>query len=433
MRILNTLLIGLIGIVLSYGSAIAQRDYTVNYNLGEIEIDGDISVDEWNAASSDGGDWDLLRTAQSPDANGNRFRALWDEEALYLLFESDDIGHPANNGVAGQSVDAYQQNIGIDFNADNLNIYIDSNSDGETGEPTDADGNAATDGYQIAFNIREGFSGFVEKQLFNTGLFIEAHVNSPFGNQGMWDQGVAEGYRQWEFASNADENGQLVEMRFPWETFDAPGIEDVDTSVFHPFAPEDGDSWIFNMSKINDNAANFLPIWNWKEGQSFAPWPHGRLTFSGPDVQSDPCDFDMDGDCDVADIDLLMYDGIANNDLAYDLDGSGTVDTGDRNAWLIEADSLPGDATLDGIVKSDDLNEVGVSWQRMDATSWSQGDFNGDGIVDSTDLNDVGVNWQSTAATFAGAQPASAVPEPTGALTGLLAVLGLLAMRRRRR
>ncbi|MGL4513984.1 MAG: hypothetical protein ACRCT8_12910 [Lacipirellulaceae bacterium] len=43
-----------------------------------------------------------------------------------------------------------------------------------------------------------------------------------------------------------------------------------------------GDVWGFNMSQISrDSANNFLPIWNWHDNNSFAPWPHGTLTFAG--------------------------------------------------------------------------------------------------------------------------------------------------------
>lgn len=48
--------------------------------------------------------------------------------------------------------------------------------------------------------------------------------------------------------------------------------------------PEAGEMWGFNMSVITrdgDDGENFLPIWNHRSGGSFAPWPHGVLTFQG--------------------------------------------------------------------------------------------------------------------------------------------------------
>lgn len=46
--------------------------------------------------------------------------------------------------------------------------------------------------------------------------------------------------------------------------------------------PVAGDTWGFNMSVITrdgDAGENFLPLWNWHDSGSFAPWPHGVLTF----------------------------------------------------------------------------------------------------------------------------------------------------------
>ncbi len=46
--------------------------------------------------------------------------------------------------------------------------------------------------------------------------------------------------------------------------------------------PEDGEVWGFMMSFIKPNGEPLqLPIWTWKEGGSFAPWPHSTITFVG--------------------------------------------------------------------------------------------------------------------------------------------------------
>lgn len=147
-----------------------------------------------------------------------------------------------------------------------------------------------------------------------------------------------------------------------------------------------------------------------------------------------PCDFDGDGDCDIMDVDNLLYNGVANNDAAFDINGSGTVDLDDLDEWLgiagnrnIGTPYVRGDANLDGVVDAVDLNAVGVNWQLVNVDSYAKGDFNGDGTVVAVDLNEVGVNWLHGAP--AGAQ---SVPEPSNALAIAMAGLVLLGIRRRR-
>ena len=148
------------------------------------------------------------------------------------------------------------------------------------------------------------------------------------------------------------------------------------------------------------------------------------------------CDFDLNGTCNLADIDALIYEGIPGGDAAtYDLDGNGSVGPGDVRRWHLDTETLPGDSNLDGIVNAADLNNVGGNWQSDSSTSISQGDFNGDGNTNAADLNTLGNNWQKTGAQWAaeqGAAPlASAVPEPASALMTLFALLGLMGLRRK--
>ena len=134
-----------------------------------------------------------------------------------------------------------------------------------------------------------------------------------------------------------------------------------------------------------------------------------------------PCDLNGDSVCDVADLDLLIYQGIASQDTRYDLDGNRIVDLNDRDAWLAAAgdhsqgsEFYAGDANLDGRVDAKDLNVVGIAWQRDDIVSWSDGDFNGDSVANSSDLAKIGGNWQ------VGVPRRAPVPEPTS-----LEILGL--------
>ena len=145
-------------------------------------------------------------------------------------------------------------------------------------------------------------------------------------------------------------------------------------------------------------------------------------------------DFDGSGECDVTDLDMLMYTGLGSDDMSFDLDGSGTVDLADRDAWLRAGNSLPGDANFDGVTNASDLNAVGSNWLATDVTSWASGDFNGDGNTDATDLNDLGLVWTNTAEDFAAAGGAAAapVPEPSSCISLLIALSVLCGFRRSR-
>ena len=130
------------------------------------------------------------------------------------------------------------------------------------------------------------------------------------------------------------------------------------------------------------------------------------------------CDFDGNQACTVEDMNLLLYQGLINGDSQYDLDGSGSVDAGDVDAWLsiagqenLGVDYVRGDTDLDGDVDAADLNNLGQNWRQMNATSWDQGDFDGNQVVDAGDLNSVGLNWQHGVAAAAAT---NAVPEPSG-------------------
>ena len=133
------------------------------------------------------------------------------------------------------------------------------------------------------------------------------------------------------------------------------------------------------------------------------------VSFTLPEP-SVPCDIDADGDCDANDLDELQYTGLGGDDLRFDLNNDGVVDSADTIAWLDQKGTFPGDADLDGDVDSADLNAVGSNWQSRNALSWADGDFDGNRIVDSKDLNLLGSNWQSGVAAAA----SIVIPEPAG-------------------
>lgn len=158
-------------------------------------------------------------------------------------------------------------------------------------------------------------------------------------------------------------------------------------------------------------------------------------------IESDMiCDFNDDQACDIADIDLLTSAAdlvagaaVTAETAQFDLDGNNTLDGADLEMWLRESGRenglagpyLPGDANLDGVVNPTDLNSLAVNWQQS-VSKWSQGDFNGDGKADVADLNQLGVHWQQSAPI-----PAS-VPEPNAGILGVIAIVTLHSVRKRR-
>ena len=126
---------------------------------------------------------------------------------------------------------------------------------------------------------------------------------------------------------------------------------------------------------------------------------NGLLILTADHSISLPCDFDSNGNCSVSDLNVLLYEGFASQDPKFDLDGSATVDLGDRDAFFRQVGSLPGDLNFDGIVDAADLNMLGVNWLN-NVSSYANGDVNGDGRIDASDLNEVGLWWQKTADEF---------------------------------
>jgi hypothetical protein len=140
-------------------------------------------------------------------------------------------------------------------------------------------------------------------------------------------------------------------------------------------------------------------------------------------------DFDGSGVLDAADINLLsaaVREG--ETDSAFDVNGDGDLDDGDRRYW---AEQLKGtsfaDTNLDGVVDGSDFN----LWNDNNGsrnTLWESGDANGDGNTDDADF----VLWQTNAFMGSAGQPSS-VPEPLSAAPFVAGVLIYLAISRRRR
>ena len=106
-----------------------------------------------------------------------------------------------------------------------------------------------------------------------------------------------------------------------------------------------------------------------------------------------PGDFNGNGMRDAADLDLLA-EGVASNDVSFDLDGDGDVDILDRVYWVETlSNTFFGDANLDGKVDSGDFVLVfsASKYSTDEHALWAEGDWNGDFRFDSADVNPWGL------------------------------------------
>jgi hypothetical protein len=145
-------------------------------------------------------------------------------------------------------------------------------------------------------------------------------------------------------------------------------------------------------------------------------------------VSTDPGDFDMDGDIDADDIDLLMAN-LGGDPAVYDLTNDGVVDQDDVDEWVFNIvpigeniGTVYGDFNLDGEVNAGDLALLATNYGTVGDWGWATGDGNGDGNVDAGDLAMLATNYGTVV---------HPVPEPV--TLSLLAVGGATLLRRRSR
>ena len=426
------------------------RTYDANFVAVGPTIDGVIGPGEWDAAAGGGGDWTLIRTPDGgdPDVENNRFRALWNQEGFFILGESDyaDWGEDINDQNPAPS----------DFNGDFFNVFLDPNTLGEENVgQLDSD----IDNYQIGFNVypgqrscgddriagnaddctQEPFGDVLPPDGVNVtgstfGSLTAAHVDGLFNNDSEWEH-----LRGTHISYNAGENGAVIEMFIPWEEFDAPTETDktgAETGLHHPFAPNENDVWLFNVTRQSTDADNFLPQWNWTSSQFFASHGngapgegHGELRFVGGNVNLTG-DYNGNGELDAGDLDVhSQY--INDNNPAGDVNADGVTDTADRVAWTEQIqNSWLGDSNFDGEFSSGDFVLVfGIGkYETGDAAGYAEGDWNGDAVFDSGDF----VAAFTGGGYELGPRNVTAVPEPNSRVFGFVSLIGLMVWRRRR-
>ncbi len=162
--------------------------------------------------------------------------------------------------------------------------------------------------------------------------------------------------------------------------------------------------------------------------RSYAGWIQGNIPALG--------DFDVDGNINDQDIDLLLNEIHVGGESVwpYDLTADDVVDKDDAD-HLVE-DILGvyyGDADLDGEVGILDLATLANNLGKSEV-GWADADFNGDGYVGVLDLA-IAANNYGRGAEGGGGAPATPaggqVPAPPATTLMVLGALGLLRRRRR--
>lgn len=155
-------------------------------------------------------------------------------------------------------------------------------------------------------------------------------------------------------------------------------------------------------------------------------------------------DVDMNGNVDPSDIFLIAAQH-GGSDLAFDIDGDGDVDWDDQVAGLAQimitvngVDGSPclGDVNATGNI---DTSDLGLMLNNAGATGFSVGvlggDLNGDGTVDIGFMNPNTFTGTDGAIVQShgglGVTCVVPVPEPDCFFPGVLALLALLAAKRR--
>ena len=173
--------------------------------------------------------------------------------------------------------------------------------------------------------------------------------------------------------------------------------------------------------------------WDIRVGSRF---PHGGDIYNPPVLPPlGTGDFNGNSNLDVADVDLLIHEIVANtHDPSFDLTDDNVVDQVDLTTWVKDLkQTWFGDANLDGQFNNLDLVAILQAGQYQDGivgnSTWATGDWNADGEFDRQDIV---VALQDGGYGQAGLAAVSAVPEPSCAIFLGVGTIGLCCLRKRR-
>lgn len=490
-------------------SATEAASYTVNRATAAPVIDGVVGDGEWGAASAAADMWVNLR-ADTPDSHNLRFQALWDDTHLYILGMSDydNFVNAEDHGTAVPADPDFDDEIfiGVPNNPDwggggyNGNFYFDPNTDGERTWDGEHVPNSEVDGYQIAWDIFEGFAarrpteGAPEQSFrdpldadgnqindYYGGLFLEAHANAAFGNQGLWElsnEGPNANYRDdaqaglvyAQNASNDDLNGTgqpgaVWEWAISWDSFSATNPNKLVTQeeadargpavvvddrefieVPDPDFPDemievenpDFEKEVVNVGQLPGIAAYIgepgEPDQRFSDPESPVFIDNGLYAADGPapgDVwgfettvitnqQADnflPSWSEPQGGDPTRGGSFAPWGTVGHGRLIF---GGDVADGG----CVIPEGGITGDLDGNGSVEFADFLALSANFGQTEGTTYEAGDIDCDGEVAFADFLALSGNFGATAAG------AASVPEPNGIA---LLLLGLVPLLRRRR
>ncbi|MDG2385712.1 MAG: PEP-CTERM sorting domain-containing protein [Pirellulaceae bacterium] len=284
----------------------------------------------------------------------------------------------------------------------------------------------------------EGFPEFVEDPLFEEdaeNMFIpDSHLRSSI-----------------KPLLSGDLVGELTEVSLGWE-FEIDG----DTDKADRFVLENKDENVYT-TMLDVDGVNVIvnATGDLQAGDAFQIIDADQITGTPVISSSDPSqewsfnaatgqlifgaaltgDYNGNGLLDADDLDLQASVGIANNDLSYDLNDDGVVNSTDRRVWVNDLkNTWMGDANLNGAFDSSDLVAVFATakYETTQAATWGQGDWDGNGVFDSGDLVEAFSNaGYNVGEKPGGPNPATAaVPEPSSILLLLIGSLMMLRLRK---
>jgi hypothetical protein len=217
----------------------------------------------------------------------------------------------------------------------------------------------------------------------------------------------------------------------------ADAISDCDKGLSNGENPgEEGDiclltefnDYIWDLPSGDEVVVRFAALNTW--GNEIVAIDNIRI--SSGELVSLAGDFNGNGSRDPGDLDLLAAEMTAGtNNAAFDLNGDGVTDIGDRRFWVENlANTFIGDSNFDGEFSSADFVAVFIpaKYETGQAATWTEGDWNGDGVFSSSDF----------VAAFTGGGYENGprdgglqvVPEPSSLL--MLVGASLLLLRKRR-
>ncbi len=335
-----------------------------------FDFDDEIAAWELTDYSDGGGDDDVILT-------------ILDQEEL-----ADDLGSFANGMIHNNPVPQFEDVVydGVDVPAAVKDDYLYRDPD--------------TAGTELLFRVENLDPGKYNVTLF-TGRTSDA--NGQYGK--VWVE--------------SDENGQ-----------GEPDEEN--TGNFTGFDPEEGIEFPEGIPvtlSVEIAADDYLWYAHMEDNSGGISGMIIRQTESGGGITGD---FNGNGMRDVADLDLLAG-AMGGDDASFDVNGDGSVDFGDRRAWVEElSNTYIGDANFDGQFNSSDFVAVfgAAKYENGEPATWAEGDWNGDKVFDSSDF----------VAAFTGAGYENGprdgglqtVPEPSAIGLVLIGTLAMLSFRRKR-